>query len=112
MGPSVFRSLWAGSAKLPPSVAYFAGEIRNNPIDWNDGGVLVVVWNPSVASTTITTDTQISGGLWATDTGLEFRDGMNTAALPATWAAGDRLIVALRTETDGVRNFMRLVRID
>lgn len=92
---------WIGGAKLPSTVAYFAGEIRNNPIDWNDGGVLVTVWKPSVDSTEITEDTQISGGLWTTATGLEFRDGTNVVALDMSFDAADDIALVLEVSTDG-----------
>lgn len=92
----------SGSAKLPSSVAYFAGEVRNNPVDWSNGGVLVTVWEPSVASTAVTADTQISGGLWATDTGLEFRDGTNVAPLSAVWDTSDATTPVLQITSTGL----------
>lgn len=87
---------WIGGPRLPSSVVYFAGEVRNEPVDWNDGGVLVTVWKPSVASTEITTDTQISGSLYATANGLSFNDGTNIAAYPCAWLAQELLTVIVK----------------
>ena len=93
----------SGSAKLPSSVAYFAGEVRNNPIDWGNGGVLAVVWEPSVASTEITEDTQISGGLWATDTGLEFTDdAAHKTHWNCTWSASEAVIATVEVSALGL----------
>jgi len=95
-------------AKPPSTVAYFAGEIRNNPVDWGNGGVLATVWDPSVASNEIAEDTQISGGLWATATGLEFRDGTNAAPLDMSFGDTDEIALALEVLADGA---MRLGRV-
>lgn len=107
--PVYGSSSGSSGTKLPSTVAYFAGEVRNNPIDWGEGGVLAVVWEPSVASTEITEDTQISGGLWATATGLEFRDGTNVAGYPCVWGAGDQVVGLLATTPEGR---MKLGRFD
>ena len=92
---------WIGGAKLPSTVAYFAGELRNEPVDWSVGPkTLVVVLE--MASANPGTPTQISGGLWATADGLELRDGSgNVAEYACTWNIGDALIVALTITAEG-----------
>ena len=87
----------SGGAKLPSNLLHFSGTIRNKPVNWSAGATLVTVWTPSVASTAISADTQISGGLYATATGLSFTDGTNIAHYACTWSAGDTISVVLKT---------------
>jgi hypothetical protein len=91
----------SGGAKLPSNLLHFSGTIRNDAVNWSAGATLVTVWTPSVASISISTDTQISGGLYATATGLKFTDGTNTVEYACTWSIGDVLTIVLNTTVAG-----------
>lgn len=101
--------LGPGGAKLPSTVAYFAGEIRNETVNWEDGATLVAVLAAKTASTEITSDTQISGGLWATATGFDFRDGTNVAVLETAWDDGEVIALVLEVLADGTMRLGRKV---
>ena len=77
---------------------------------WENGGTRVLIWTPDIASADITDDVEIGGGFWATSSGLEFRDGTNTAVCATSWAA-DEVVTAIATVfDDGVRGLMRIQR--
>lgn len=55
--------------------------------DTSGGWTRVLRWTPDTASTDITTARELGGGFWATASGLEFRDGTNTASVATSWEA-------------------------
>ncbi len=95
----------SGGAKLPSTLLHLSGTLRDEAVDWSAGATCVAVLEMSAANPV--SDTQISGGLWATATGFEFRDGTNVAVLETAWGEGDAVVLALMV--DG--NLMRLGRL-
>lgn len=95
----VYGSSGSGGAKLPSTLLHLSGAIRDDAVDWSAGATCVAVLEMSAANPV--SDTQISGGLWATVTGLELRDGTNVAEYACTWDAGDTLVVVFTTTADG-----------
>lgn len=93
-----------GGAALPSTLLTLSGVV-----DWGAGATCVAVLDAKVDSTAVTEDTQISGGLWATATGLRFTDGTNVCLLPCSWAAGDRLIVLLTVYADVTMALRRML---
>lgn len=103
-----------GGAKLPSNLLHLSGTIRDEVVDWSVAPKTLVVKLDMMAANP-ETPVKLGGDsscLSATADGFEVTDGTNTAVLTTTWGSGDRPVIGLRTETDGVRNFMRLVRID
>ncbi len=90
----------SGGAKLPSNLLHLSGTIRDEAVDWSAGATCVAVVEMSGANSV--SDTQISGGLWATATGLEFRDGSgHVAKYPHIWADGDTLVPCLAITAEG-----------
>lgn len=89
----------SGGAKLPSTLFHLSGTIRDEAVDWEAGATCVAVVKMSAANPV--SDTQISGGLYATATGLSFTDGTNTAQYSCTWSAGDTISVVLKTSLLG-----------
>lgn len=103
-------SIWGagGGQSLPSTLLHLSGTIRDEAVDWAAGATCVAIVMMAVGSSAVTTDTQISGGLWATATGLKFTDGANVSPLPCTWAAGDKLVIALEIVASGTMIIKRL----
>lgn len=97
----VYGSSGSGGAKLPSNLLHLSGTIRDEVVDWGAGATAVVVWEATVASTAIASDTQICEGLYATPTGLSWTDGTNPAVYVCAWDAGDVLVIVLTTTAGG-----------
>ena len=91
----------SGGVKLPRNILHLSGGIKDEAVDWEAGATCIAVLEMNVDSTDVTEDTQISGGLYATATGLEFTDGTNTATYACTWSAGDTLSAVLSVTSEG-----------
>lgn len=96
----------SGGAKLPSNVLNLSGTIRNDPVNWLAGATCVAVLEMTAANPV--SDTQISGGLWATADGLEFRDGTNVAVSEMVWMADDDVVAILEVSADGAMRLGRL----
>lgn len=103
---------WIGGPRLPSTVAYFAGELRNEIVNWSVAPktmVMVLEMSESNPETPVKLGGD-SSCLSATATGFEATDGTNTASLSATWDAGETQVIALQTDTYGEDKLMRIVR--
>lgn len=98
---SEFLAYGSLGSSIPAEVLYFSGVIRDDAVNWSNGATCIAVLEMNVDSSAVTVDTQISGGLYATATGLEFQDGTNTATYDCTWSAGETLSVVLSVTLGG-----------
>lgn len=102
----------SGGAKLPSNLLHLSGSIKDESVDWGAGATCIAVLKMNVDSTDVTEDIQVSGGLYATATGLSFTDGTNTAIYRCTWSAGDTLSVILNTTAEGKMKLGVIFAID
>lgn len=99
----VYGSSGSGGAKLPFNLLHLSGSIKDEAVDWDAGATCIAVLEMNVDSTAVADDIQISGGLWATATGFEFRDGTNVAVLAANFGDGDTINLALEISSGAMR---------
>ena len=76
-------------------------------LSWPDGGTLVVKFTATIASADIVGDVQVFGPVYACNTGLKAKDGVNVASVTTSWAVDEVVTAVVQITDDGL---MRIAR--
>lgn len=87
----------------PTGVTPGDGPAFTSVVTWTEGGTRMVRFTADTASVDLVGDVEIGGGFWATSSGLEFRDGVNTATCATSWAADEVVTAVVQVDVDVMR---------